>query len=237
MMAEAAVAFPYAHQFSLSQPESCDSPISLFNPYNVDAMETDNAILGLNHFLTSLTQDDVLALKSTKPLRSYSRNSSEQKVSNQRVGACCPNCETAGVPLLQAVVADHARCIKDIMKTHPSTNLRAVYSQHGYTLAHVAADHNCLSSLQTLVELEPAIAAVVDRKGATPLHIATSSGSTNCMQYLLRKNCSATSKDYNGATPVHYAAASGHLDCLKVLVGSGKDRANCITNSGETPRK
>lgn len=233
-MAEAAVAIPYAHQFSLSQP--CESPVSLFNPYNVEAMETDNA---LKHFLSSLTQDDVLALKSTRPLRSYSRSSRpEHKRPEQRLGACCSDCETAGVPLLQAVVSDHARCIKDILKTRPGTNLKAVYSQHGYTLAHVAADRGCLASLQTLMELDPSTAVVLDRKGATPLHTATSSGSINCLRYLLlHKSCSATSKDYSGATPMHYAASSGNLDCLKVLVGEQRDRANCTTNSGETPCK
>ncbi|MBQ7159244.1 MAG: ankyrin repeat domain-containing protein [Treponema sp.] len=76
--------------------------------------------------------------------------------------------------------------------------------------------------------------------GQTPLHIATISGHTGIVDYLLKNNGSIRiqdmlqAQDISGASPLHEAVRYGHADIVKLLLASGAN-VNALDAMGKTP--
>jgi uncharacterized protein len=54
--------------------------------------------------------------------------------------------------------------------------------------------------------------------GCTALVLAAKNGSTNVLEYLLRKGANATASDYEGNNSLHWATENGHLEAMRVLL-------------------
>ncbi len=76
--------------------------------------------------------------------------------------------------------------------------------------------------------------------GQTPLHIATISGHTGIVDYLLRNNGSIRmqdmlqAQDISGATSLHEAVRYGHADIVKLLLANGAN-VDALDAMGKTP--
>ena len=76
--------------------------------------------------------------------------------------------------------------------------------------------------------------------GQTPLHIATISGHTGIVDYLLKNNGSIRiqdmmrAQDISGATPLHEAVRYGHADIVKLLLANGAN-VDALDAMGKTP--
>ncbi|KAF5207941.1 Potassium channel akt1 [Thalictrum thalictroides] len=61
----------------------------------------------------------------------------------------------------------------------------------------------------------------VDENGQTPLHIAASIGSENCVSLLLDYGADPNSKDSEGKVPLWEAIVGGHKSVIKLLIDNG----------------
>ncbi|HZK20432.1 MAG TPA: ankyrin repeat domain-containing protein [Treponemataceae bacterium] len=60
-------------------------------------------------------------------------------------------------------------------------------------------------------------------EGQTPLHIATITGSSGIVTYLLERKAATNAKDISGSTPLHEAVRYGQVHILKLLLDAGSD--------------
>ena len=74
----------------------------------------------------------------------------------------------------------------------------------------------------------------VDFEGSTPLMYASTSGSDECVKYLINMGANVGLRDYQGATALHYAAAEGKLECIKALL-EGKASTEAVDRKGWPP--
>ena len=67
--------------------------------------------------------------------------------------------------------------------------------------------------------------AALDKKGSSPLHLASKNGQAEVAQLLVEHGADATSQRKDGWTPLHLASQSGHVDVARFLVEHGADAA------------
>lgn len=84
-----------------------------------------------------------------------------------------------------------------------------------------------LEIVQLLLEYGAPLNANLD--GFTPLHVASSDGFIQGVEYLLSKGADIDSTDFRGATPLIYACFGRHYDVAKVLLKNGADVSTSMT--------
>ncbi|WP_265029658.1 ankyrin repeat domain-containing protein [Wolbachia endosymbiont (group A) of Philonthus cognatus] len=62
-----------------------------------------------------------------------------------------------------------------------------------------------------------------DKKGSTPLHLASWNGNFEVVKYLIKEGANLEVKNYSLRTPLYDASGSGNLDVVKYLVEQGAD--------------
>ena len=78
-----------------------------------------------------------------------------------------------------------------------------------------------MKALDTAYGGEVADVSKADYDQRTPLHIASSEGNVEIVEYLLKNGASVHVRDRNDTTPLLDAIREGHADVIKVLVDAG----------------
>ena len=102
--------------------------------------------------------------------------------------------------------------------------------------------HGDIPSVKKLLDGDPALVAVRDAKGLTPLHVAASRGQHDVAQLLLDYGADVHGPTAEGEwTPIVYAAYRGHLAAVRVLIENGagvtESDGNPIHYSGQRKHK
>jgi ankyrin repeat protein len=84
----------------------------------------------------------------------------------------------------------------------------------------IAIEHNNLKEVKNCIK-EGEYINVKDEKGKTPLHIASFSGQTDIVQYLLKMKANIEAVDINNLTPLHLAATNDEIEIVKLLLKKG----------------
>ena len=105
----------------------------------------------------------------------------------------------------------------------------------GWTILHFACEKGKLTLIKHLVENYPALLALEDNEGATPLHIAGLSGSVELTEYLISRQCDVLGSDSDGWTILHFACEKGKLTLVKHLVENYPALLTLEDNEGATP--
>ena len=79
-------------------------------------------------------------------------------------------------------------------------------------------------------------AAVHDKYGYTPVHLASVSNSLQLLQFLISEaQCDPNVRNNDGDTPVHLASGSNSLQLLQFLISEAQCNTNVRNNDGQTP--
>ena len=106
--------------------------------------------------------------------------------------------------------------------------------EHGWLLTHSddsgrhavhwAAIGGCLSIIELIASRDPKILTVSDDAGWNLLMLASSSGRTEVVRYLLSSiDSDVNHKNKNGQTPLIYAASKNHPAIVKLLLENNAD--------------
>lgn len=114
-------------------------------------------------------------------------------------------------------------------------------NEEGKTVLHHAARN--FFSADVIREMlncsDPAAAAIQDKSGQTPLHVACWNGSSEIIQILLYANPSVASiRDNHGRTPLHHACSSVSLasaETFKILIKANPNAVKVMDKRGKTP--
>ena len=77
-----------------------------------------------------------------------------------------------------------------------------------------------LERMRELIEVNPLMKSAKDERGMTPLHLASSKGHIDCVQWLAVSGVDLADETPTGYTAMHLAAMNGHVSCMMV---SGKN--------------
>lgn len=101
--------------------------------------------------------------------------------------------------------------------------------EHGDTALHVAAgvdhrddQHDSIAIAQALLETKIGV-DIRGHDGATALMLASRSGQSELVKFLLENGADLFSRDTAGWSPLTYAADRGHVDIVKRLIYAGAD--------------
>ena len=106
---------------------------------------------------------------------------------------------------------------------------------NGWTILHYACQEGKLTLVKHLVENYPALLALRNKYGMTPLHTAGLSGSVELTEYLITCQCDVLDKNSFGGTILHHACQEGKLVLVKYLVECYPGLFNVKDNVGRTP--
>ncbi|XP_067948488.1 receptor-interacting serine/threonine-protein kinase 4-like [Watersipora subatra] len=122
-------------------------------------------------------------------------------------------------PLHLAVKKDNIACFELLLK-HPQIDLQSL-DKWGRTPLHTAVIWQRLDLLKRLVEHEPESVNVPDSDGKSLLHVASASGATEFVQYLLTTKIKKNSVDRRRWTPLVCAVAIQDVGMVRVLLEHG----------------
>ena len=88
-------------------------------------------------------------------------------------------------------------------------------------LLHWAATHNDIDTLKTLLESTKIDINEPGVDGFSLLHRAASTGSLECLQYLVTKGAQLEVCDKDGSSPLDAAVSEGEFDCARFLIEKG----------------
>jgi lysophospholipase len=86
--------------------------------------------------------------------------------------------------------------------------------------AAASGDLNSLKAMQSAFGGDPKFNCT-DYDGRTPLHLASSEGQIECVEYLLLNGANVHALDKFNHTPLFDAVRCGHLEVVKLLYGAG----------------
>ena len=88
-------------------------------------------------------------------------------------------------------------------------------------LVQWAATHNDIDTLRSVLEGTNVDVNVPGVDGFYPLHRAASTGSLECLQYLVTKGAQLEVCDNDGSSPLDAAVSEGEFDCARFLIEKG----------------
>lgn len=135
-----------------------------------------------------------------------------------------PNCvDNRGWTCLhEAAYNDSYECVLLILK---SPRCRPLAETHeGHTALYLACKNNCsLRTVTALLNSADDIANYGSTEGVTPLHIASSQGSTHIIELLIDYGAIIDVQDFDGDTPLHDAVLAMQHEAMVTLLYSGAD--------------
>ncbi|XP_068740671.1 uncharacterized protein [Montipora capricornis] len=84
-----------------------------------------------------------------------------------------------------------------------------------------ATTHNDIDTLKSLLESTTLDVNQPGVDGFYPLHRAASTGSLQCLQYLVTKGAQLEVRDNDGSSPLDAAVSEGEFDCARFLIEKG----------------
>lgn len=123
------------------------------------------------------------------------------------------------------------------IKIEQNASLASKLDAYGYSALHYAAQHNHVQ----IVELLLSKGCPVDANscGATPLHRASYSGSTEACRLLLVAGADVNSVDtsfHDHGTPLHKGYSGGHVEVVTLLLQHGAN-PSLLDATGKTPQQ
>ena len=85
---------------------------------------------------------------------------------------------------------------------------------------------NGFMDLINILDINPQIINIGNEYKETPLHIAASFGSVECVNILIEKGANINAKDNAGCSPLHsvlFDQTENTLECIKILIKNGAD--------------
>lgn len=95
------------------------------------------------------------------------------------------------------------------------------FSLDSQVLLQWASTHNDLDTLKRLVETTNVDLNEPGVDGFYPLHRAASTGSYECLRYLVTKGAKLDVRDKDGTSPLDAAVSEGEFDCAQFLIEKG----------------
>jgi len=136
-------------------------------------------------------------------------------------GLKIPTCNTVTRRISEAGVVN----IPDKDKLKPAERLtrrrKRSLSLDPQILLQWAATHNDIDTLKGLLESTNVDLNVPGVDGFYPLHRAASTGSLECLQYLVTKGAQIEVRDKDGSSPLDAAVSEGEFDCARFLIEKG----------------
>jgi ankyrin repeat protein len=133
---------------------------------------------------------------------------------------CNPNlCDSNGVTALH--IAAGVPCLEILnLLLGAGANL-AITDRSKSPPLFYAVRAGILENVEKLIS--PEIISMANSDKETALHIASRSGQTSIVSFLIGQKADHSLTDVLGNTPLHYATIGKHLDCVKALVEYGSD--------------
>ena len=83
---------------------------------------------------------------------------------------------------------------------------------------HKAISGNKIEIVKEMLTSDASLLEMPNRRGSTPLTVASSDGSAEIVKYLIEKGANISAQNSTGNTPLHYAGWKGHEKIFKYLV-------------------
>jgi ankyrin repeat protein len=99
---------------------------------------------------------------------------------------------------------------------------------------HKAAYKGNLKKVKKIIERDPAQINVQDRRGFTPLHLASGKGHTAIVEFLITHNANIELGNHMNERPLAQAAKFGHYSTVRTLLEHGA-KVTCEDDFGRTP--
>lgn len=126
--------------------------------------------------------------------------------------------------------------IQNKLRNHPNINELIEWSDSdGKTLAHYAAEYNCINLLEFIIEnTSNDVLISKDDNGDLPLHLAVQKGNSLTVKFILSrdKKC-INEKNDNGLSALHFSVINKKLDILEDLIECQELDVNDITGEDE----
>jgi len=122
-----------------------------------------------------------------------------------------------------------AGCAPKIVQTPavtpaPSSTAGAASLQSGpASELALAISKNDLGKVKSLIDGDPKLISSKGLMGLTPIHLASSGGNVEILEYLISKGANVNDKDEQGNTPLHNAAGQGQIKAMEILIAKGAE--------------
>lgn len=139
-------------------------------------------------------------------------------------------------PLHSAVTDGCCAGVREIVRLGADVNIQDI---DGVTALMACANsytnktvHNSAEKAKILLDVGASV-DVVDREGATALHIAAKAGNLPVVQTLLNAGVELSGRTKEGMTALMWASYSGHVEVVRLLCAAGAD-SSCELADGST---
>lgn len=140
-----------------------------------------------------------------------------------------PGADDPRVKLLEAVMADDASVVQELLVAGVNPNIKEV--DRGPAVVMAATERSYKALKQLIAAPHTNLEATNDR-GATALMVVAAQGRIEVVRALLDRGARVNAEDRGG--PLHAAARAGHADVVEVLIE--QDAAiNAVDEAGRTP--
>ncbi|KAL9111429.1 MAG: hypothetical protein Q9227_004106 [Pyrenula ochraceoflavens] len=149
------------------------------------------------------------------PLVTGKRNRSEDRLSISTDNSGSPQ---PSAPHLRKLVSTENDAVSPAKMVGQHRKHR---DQNGRTWLARACANDELEQARAYYDERPTDLNLADNAGNTPLQIASLSGFTNIVRFLLSKGCEVDTKNIDNDTPLIDAVENCHVDVIKLLLNSG----------------
>lgn len=208
--------------------------------YKLETNSTIEFIMKIRVLPASLTENGDISpqlnsKKRQKVFLEYVMKANGEKVSERGLKGMDPNfwSESQETPLSVAVMNNDKEMITMLIENGAILDYRVGDKDFWKTPLHIAATHNKVVALQTLIDFGAWVHST-DCQGFTALHYAVCGGFTECVQELLHAKADTETFDENGKGPLHQSCLH-NFDAITSLLIDYSANMNAVNIAGNTP--